>query len=172
MVRWFFSFCLVLLSSRRLDLFSDLRAALQESESRSCKVSSGLPWEGHIRSFLPCLEHSQSMSWASSDSRREKDPNSWCEPGHKQGTAHQGLLPEQSVPAADVHWPQMQLCDCDLYGPPVGKHFRLVCKGPFYFFSECISVCLCVHYVLKHVLNGRFVFYILPLRKCNLEVPS
>lgn len=90
-------------SFSRLDLFSDPRAALQETESRSCKVSSGLPLGGHIRSFLPCLEHSQSMSSASSDSRsREKDPNSWCEewqsqiarePGHKQGMAHQGLLP-------------------------------------------------------------------------------
>lgn len=34
-------------------------------------------------------------------------------------------------------------------------------------FSEYIYECAYVHIVLKHVLNGRFVFYILHLRACN-----
>ena len=36
-----------------------------------------------------------------------------------------------------------------------------------YFFSEYIYECAYVYIVLKHVLNGRFVFYIWHLRACN-----
>lgn len=65
--------------SGKLDGFSGLREAFQESESRSCKASSGLALGAAQDYFSLAQNKVKAHHKASSKSSRERDPTSWCE---------------------------------------------------------------------------------------------